>query len=71
VHGKTKPKGLVSSRDMILFSAYLDLGNDTYAMVSHSVESDIPVPADHVRCDMKLAINLFQPAAGDANRCHH
>jgi hypothetical protein len=42
-----------------------------YAIVSSSVDSEIPVPEDHVRGEMKLSVQLFEPVADDANRCLH
>jgi hypothetical protein len=71
VYSSMKPKGPVDARDTVAFNAYLDLGDNVYAIVSTSVDSDRPVPADTVRAEMKIALHLFEPVAGNAERTHH
>jgi hypothetical protein len=53
-HFYAKPKGPTSPRDMVVFFCFLTLSEDTFAIVGNSVESDIPVPPDHIRGEMKL-----------------
>lgn len=69
-HLVTPPKPLISKRDFVLTNIFLELGNDTFAIVDNSIETDIPVAESAVRGDIMIELMLFEPAAGDSSRCH-
>jgi hypothetical protein len=68
----TKAKGIVDGRYMTVGGCFLDLGNNTYAMVGSSLDDDseFEAPAGKVKGELKLSVSLYEPAAGDANRTH-
>jgi hypothetical protein len=67
----TKPHGVVSGRQLLVSAVYLDLGNSTYAIVGVSIDDpDYPCPEGKVRGELRMGLNLFEPAAGDTNRTH-
>ena len=70
-YAQSKPIGPMQARDFVLCSCYLDLGNDTIAIVQNSVDSDIPVPEGTTRADCKVFVHLLEPASGDASRTHY
>jgi hypothetical protein len=66
-----REKGIVSSRTFLVGGIFLDLGNDTFAIVGTSVEDPaFPNPEGKVRGEVRLSVTLYEPAAGDANRAH-
>jgi hypothetical protein len=70
-HVITKDKGVVNGRSFLGSACFLDLGNDTIAVVGNSLEDPaFPCPEGKVRGEIKLAITLYEPAAGDATRTH-
>jgi hypothetical protein len=70
-HGITKNKGPVDGRSLIVSSIFLDLGNNTFAVVGSSVEDEsIALPGGKVRGEVILGVALYEPVAGDATRTH-
>ena len=70
-YSASKARGPVSAREGVIFTTWLSFGEETYAIISHSIDSDIPVAPNHIRGDMQLVLHLFEPLAGDATKtCH-
>jgi hypothetical protein len=56
---------------MIASGIYLELGNDTYAMIGTSIDDpEFPAPEGKVQAQLHMGLNLFEPVAGDVNRTH-
>ena len=70
-YAKSKKIGPIDPRDFAICSVYLNLGNDTFAIVQNSVDSDIPVPEGTTRADCKIFVHLLEPASGDSARTHY
>ena len=56
----SKPKGPVSACDGVSFGMFLPIGENSFAQISHSIDSDIPVPEGVVRAEMRLAVHLYE-----------
>lgn len=68
-HVAISPKGPVSGREGHSVCVYLELAEDTYAMVNTSIDAGGEIRPNYVESGL-LVVTLFEPVVDDTNRCH-
>ena len=69
-HCVAKGIGPVAARELITSAVFIELGGESYADCTCSVDNGMPVREGCVRAEMLCGLQLFEPAAGDDQRTH-
>ena len=69
--GRAKPQGPVSGREAHIASVFLELQDNTFSIISTSVDTGLPPKEGYVIADLKLSLHTFEPIADDVTRTHY
>lgn len=67
---KTRPFGVVSPREGVLYFSKQQLDESTIVLLSTTSPIDFPVSEDHVRGELRFALQIFEAVNGDPNKTH-
>ena len=68
--GRTRTIGPVSPREGYVYLSKIQLDESTIVILGTSTPLEFPVAEDHIRCDFKFSMLIFEAVAGNASKTH-